>query len=88
MVSKKLVEELGERVRDYEREREERRTLSGRHAPPVGTCAVCGGRVHGKIEFPWDGRLGGEPPQARVIGWECMGCGLLYGRVPDGTPKR
>jgi hypothetical protein len=64
------------------RDEEERRSLTGAHAPKPGVCAVCTGEVQAQVSYPHTDLIGGPPQQAYVAGWECDGCGLLYDRRP------
>jgi len=94
IVKKTLTPEVIERVMGEVRaqneirrkEAEDRRCLRGAFAPPKGVCRVCGGDVVAEITFPWTGRLGGPPPQARIRNWACEECGLLYRKPPP--PKK
>lgn len=66
----------------HKQEREDRRLLRGKFAPPVGTCRVCSGRVLADIAFPSDGIIGGPPHSGYVAGWHCEACFIVYCRCP------
>lgn len=73
--------------RELAQDREDKRRLQGRYAPPVGTCRVCGHEVRAEIGFNHGERLGGPPAQGHVSGWSCVGCRLVYRACPppEGT---
>jgi len=79
--------EMRERIAKLEKDREDKRTLRGKHAPKPGTCRVCGGSVVGNVAYPHSDRIGGPPLQAYVQDWHCEGCGIVY-KFPPMEKKR
>lgn len=79
--------ELDKRLADIERDDEERRTLSGRHASPKGKCVACDGDVVARVTFPVNDRLGGPPTNGYIDRWSCDSCHLVYDERPP-TKKR
>lgn len=63
-------------------DRDDRRCLRGRHAPPTGVCRVCSGVVKADIWFHDTGLIGGPPPPGYIGRWVCQNCKLLYAECP------
>lgn len=77
-----IVAEIPKRVAAQKADEQERRTLSGKHAPPKGWCHVCGGDVVAHVAFTRSDRIGGSPPQGHIAGWHCVKCKLMYYERP------
>lgn len=73
---------VSEAARDLLNDREDKRTLSGKHEPKPGICRVCKGKVVAEIRFDTGGRIGGQPVQGHVSGWHCESCKLVYRACP------
>lgn len=66
----------------HQQDAEDRRCLRGKYAPPKGVCRVCGDVVGAMVDFPHTDMIGGSPMNAYIERWECLGCGLVYGKCP------
>lgn len=82
----KLVADLPKRMKALEDEKEDRRCLRGKHAPPTAVCRVCGGEVVANIRYPQSHMIGGPRPQGYVAGYYCTGCRLVYRDLPPPLP--
>lgn len=81
-------EEARQILNDVRKDREDRRTLSGKHEPTPGVCRVCSGKVVALIAFPNDGRIGGPKLMGYIKSWYCEDCRIVYrGRPQDVPPK-
>ena len=81
------ADDLQKRMAKLEKEREDKRTLRGEHAPKSGTCRVCGDKVVGTITYPRTDKIGGPPLQAYVKDWHCEGCGIVYKFPPKDKSR-
>jgi hypothetical protein len=79
------ADEMRKRVAKLEKDREDKRTLRGEHAPKSGTCRVCGGEVFANIAYPQSKTIGGPSLQAYVKDWNCENCGIVYKFPPKKT---
>jgi uncharacterized protein with PIN domain len=79
---KRAVKNLPAKLEQMRQDEEDKLSLSGKFAPVYGTCIVCKNKVIAKVSYPHTGMIGGPRLQSYVSGWECEGCGLLYGRMP------
>lgn len=77
-----IAAEIPARIAAQKADERERRTLTGKHAPPKGWCHVCGGDVVAHVKFPHSDRIGGPPLQGYIAGWHCVGCKLMYFERP------
>lgn len=78
----KLVADLPKRMAAMEADDEDRRCLRGKHAPPTGTCWVCGGTVVAEIRFPNSGVMGGPAPRGYIHRYYCQICSIVYRDLP------
>lgn len=74
--------DVAEVLLNHKKDAEDRRTKSGKYAPPMGVCRVCGGNVVADVSFRQDGRIGGPLPYGHVSGWHCADCKVMYHTCP------
>lgn len=83
-----VMDDVREAHKQQEQDAEDRRHLTGKYAPPVGRCLVCGDEARALLAYPpWDGYLGGLGQNAHITHWQCEGCGLMYGKCPPAEAR-
>ena len=51
-------------------------------------CVVCGGTLREERARYGEIRIGGPPRPTRLVGFNCLGCGLKYFHLPDKKKLR
>ena len=79
---KRIAEAIPKHIEDRRKDEEDKRHKRGKYAPETGSCVSCSGTVSAVVRVRDTGRIGGPPGRSFIAHWQCVRCGLMYGKCP------